>query len=46
MPGSKGGDVSRPGEYPEKKHLLTPCLQPREYGGCERFLDLLGLKGA
>ena len=29
LPGSKAGLVSPEGEYPEKKHRLTPCQQPR-----------------
>ena len=32
--------------YLMNKHRLTPCQQPRSYGGCERYPDLVGLKGA
>ena len=27
------------------KHRLTTCQQPREYVGCERCSELLGVKG-
>ena len=29
LPGSNAQLVSWEGEYPEKKHRLTPCQQPR-----------------
>eukprot|EP00825_Cyclidium_porcatum_P039281 TRINITY_DN4724_c0_g1_i4.p1 TRINITY_DN4724_c0_g1~~TRINITY_DN4724_c0_g1_i4.p1 ORF type:complete len:124 (+),score=10.05 TRINITY_DN4724_c0_g1_i4:103-474(+) len=33
-------------KYRTNKGRLTPCQQPRQYGGPERYPDSLGLKGA
>ncbi len=46
LSGSKARYEYREGEYPKKKHRLTPCQQLRLYGGCVLYPDLLGLKGA
>ncbi len=46
LSGSKAGGASWVRDYLQKTNRLSPCKQPRYFGGCEGYRAFLGAEGA